>query len=500
MGRTEAGSGVTSWTHEADVVVVGSGNGGMSAAIAAAKAGARTVIVEIDTVSGGSSAMSGGGIRIGGANSYEDYLEVTRGMHDPAFSQVYFDSYLRYVDWLRTIGAAIRPSPDGGIDVWMGTKSDEASEPQCREYFDSLERIFADEGGVLLLKSRARKILTDADGAIIGLKVKQWTSSPFEDDGETLYIKAPNVILAAGGFQNNKELCSRYIGPDADLISAVGSPYNRGEGMILAQEIGASLSASMSGIYGSYMSAFPAKRPMEDTRQWLHFGEADKTRLFNLLWFNTPPGFIAVNLHGKRFVDEAEIRYRVAQGVARQPRAAGIMLFDQAMYDEVADLRMLNPGTGASEAEKFDIRAALEGQTLLKFDTIEELADDLAKPGPNSTYRPNLMKTIADCNRAADANDPDMEIRRSELRKLEKGPFYAWPFTAGVVYTMGGLAINTSAQVLDQQKLPIRGLYASPPCAGGVFRDYYGGSIASAGTFGWIAGQHAASSVELSHA
>ncbi|ATE65849.1 FAD-binding protein [Rhizorhabdus dicambivorans] len=487
MGTTER-----TWTHEVDVVVVGSGNGGMSAAIAAARAGARTMVVEIDKVTGGSSAMSGGGIRIGGANSYDEYLAVTHGMHDPAFSRVYFESYLRYIDWLRTIGAAIRPSPDGGIDIWMGTDRDGASEPQCRAYFDSLERIFADAGGLLLLRARARRILTGDDGAIVGLRAKRWTSSPFDDTGETVTIKARNVILAAGGFQNNKELCARYIGPEADLISAVGSPFHRGEGMILAQEIGASLSGSMSGIYGSHMSAFPAKRPMEDVRQWLEFGEADRTRLFNLLWFNTPPGFIAVNLNGKRFIDEVEIRYRVSQAVARQPRATGIMLFDQAMYDEVADLRMLSPGTGATEAEKFEARTALEGPTLLKADTIEELADKLAEPGPNSTYRPNLMRTIAECHRAADARNPDLDIRRSELRKLEKGPFYAWPFTAGVVYTMGGLAINTSAQVLDQQKLPIPGLYASPPCAGGVFRDYYGGSIASAGTFGWIAGQHAA--------
>jgi succinate dehydrogenase/fumarate reductase flavoprotein subunit len=83
-------------------------------------------------------------------------------------------------------------------------------------------------------------------------------------------------------------------------------------------------------------------------------------------------------------------------------------------------------------------------------------------------------------------------VHRSELIKLQTPPFYAWPFTAGVVYTMGGLAINTSAQVLDQQRIPIPGLYASPPCAGGVFRDYYAGSIGSAGVFGWIAGQHAA--------
>jgi succinate dehydrogenase/fumarate reductase flavoprotein subunit len=488
------------WDHEVDVVVAGSGNGGMSAAIAAARAGAKTLVIEIDSVTGGSSAMSGGGIRIGGANSYEEYLEVTRGMHDPAFSRVYFDSYLDYIAWLKAIGAAVRPGPDGGIDVWMGTKPNAASEPQCREYFDSLERIFADAGGTILLKTRARKILTDESGAIVGLRARRWSSSPYEEDGQIINIKAANIILSTGGFQNNKELCTRYIGPEADLISAVGSPYNRGEGMILGQEIGASLSGSMSGIYGSYMSAFPARRPMEDIERWRQTTEADRTELFNLLWFNTPPGFLAVNLHGKRYVDEGEIRYRVAQATARQPRATGIMIFDEAMYSEIADMRMLEPGTGATEAEKFAARAKLEGEVLFKFDSLEALAEHFAKVGPNQVYKANLLNTLEECNRAADENNPNLDFFRSELRKLAKPPFYAWPFTAGIVYTMGGLAINPNAQVLDQQRLPIPGLYASPPCAGGVFRDYYGGSIASAGTFGWIAGNQAAARIKARQA
>ena len=199
-----------------------------------------------------------------------------------------------------------------------------------------------------------------------------------------------------------------------------------------------------------------------------------------------------MNVDGKRFVDESEIRYRVIQAVAKQPRAMGIMLFDAAMYAEIADLQILQPGTWSTEREKFATREKLEGSKLIQADTIEELADKLAKIGPHQTYKANLLRTIAECARAADESRSDLEFNRPEMRKLQTPPFYAWPFTAGVVYTMGGLAINTSAQVLDQQRIPIPGLYASPPCAGGVFRDYYAGSIASAGVFGWIAGRHAA--------
>ena len=105
--------------------------------------------------------------------------------------------------------------------------------------------------------------MTDGNGAIIGLRAQSWRSSPLETDGRTVNIKAPKIVLSTGGFQNNKEMCTKYLGADADLIAAVGSPYNRGEGMVLAQELGASLSGSMGHIYGGYMSAYPARRPME---------------------------------------------------------------------------------------------------------------------------------------------------------------------------------------------------------------------------------------------
>jgi len=145
------GSSGMSWDYDVDVVVAGSGNGGMSAAIAAAEGGARTLLVEIDSVTGGSSAMSGGGIAIGGATSYEDYLQLTHGMHDAPFSKAYFDGFLKYAAWLKQIGAAVSPCAPPALNLWIGSNPEAASEPQCREYFNSLETIFRSFSGELLL-------------------------------------------------------------------------------------------------------------------------------------------------------------------------------------------------------------------------------------------------------------------------------------------------------------------------------------------------------------
>ena len=176
-----------------------------------------------------------------------------------------------------------------------------------------------------------------------------------------------------------------------------------------------------------------------------------------------------MNLEGERFVDEGDVYYRLAQAVARQTRGMGIMIFDEQMFRAVAELRMSVPGTGASEGEKWEERARLEGDVLIKADSIEALAEKLAQRGPHETYKPNLLATIEECNRAADAGDGNLRIHRSQPVKLEHGPFYAWAFTAGVVYTMGGLAINTKAEVLDSQRAPIRGLYATPPAPAEFF-------------------------------
>lgn len=487
------------WDHEVDVLVAGSGNGGFSAAIAAAEAGARTLLIEVSGRTGGGTAISGGVIGPHFAASYEDLVERTHGMHEESFSRAYWEGWEQYREWLLSIGANCQPTEIGAYvpiegSISMGSDPSKPSQPQARDYFTSLEKVFAGLGGELLLKTRALHLLTDVEGKIVGLRARQWVDSPKESHGRLVSIRAENVILSVGGFQNSKEYNTRFVAPDADLIAPVGSPYNCGDGIAIAQEVGAALSGSLSNVYGSMMSAFPARRPMEDPETWEAATEEERSRFFELLFFMTPPGWVGVNLEGRRFVDEDAEYYRIAQEVTKQTRATGVMIFDHAMYAAVADLRISEPGTGASESEKFRNRSRLEGVELIEADTLDELVDKIVEPGPSAVYRANLVRTLEEVNDAADTG-ADLPVPRSQRVKLEHGPFYAWPFTSGIVYTMGGLAINTDAQVLDRHRVPIDGLYASPPCAGGVFRNHYGGSIASAGVFGWIAGRHAAARV-----
>ena len=302
-----------------------------------------------------------------------------------------------------------------------------------------MERILASHGGKVLLKTRVREILVGDDGRVAGLRCERWGRSPLEP-GQVFDVHAANIVFSMGGFQNNKELCTHYLGPDADLTTSVGSPFHRGEGMILAQKIGAALSASMSGIYGSIMSTYPAERPMESPERWVNYSDADKTRLFELLFFTFPPGNIVVNVHGERVIDEVEPYYRIIGAIARQPRATGFMIFDDSMFGEIADQPIRSPGTGSTEREKFEARHVLEGSNLIRADTVEEFTASIVRSRSFEVNKANLLRTIRACNDAAGRQDHDLPIRRSALGKMENGSFYAWPFTSGIVFTIGGLA------------------------------------------------------------
>ncbi len=114
-------------------------------------------------MTGGSSAISGGNIHIGGATTFEEYIQITHGMHDPVFSRAYFDGFKQYTAWLQEIGAAISRMKSAdqnryeGLNVYMGSDGnwESPSVPQCKEYFDSLEAIYEGAGGALLFRTPA---------------------------------------------------------------------------------------------------------------------------------------------------------------------------------------------------------------------------------------------------------------------------------------------------------------------------------------------------------
>ena len=493
------------WDYEVDVLVAGAGNAGMCAGIRAAENGANTMIVEISAKTGGGTAWSGGYLHTEQVENWEDYNKHTEGLHDQVLGKVYVETFHNeYIPWLLEKGAQIedrQTDPSQPKDWRLG--QGETGQLAHRVYFDSLEEAFTSAGGTIVLKSRVQKLITDDDGNLMGVEASTWKNSPVEKNQETFTIKTKAVILCTGSFFANPEMRQKYISPWADLAVTYGTPYARGEGIKMAEKLGAAMSRSMntwSGVICAKVDTEPAYADPETFEQLLADTDPQVLRATVFAGYSYPPGWlcladitpggtrgILVNLDGKRFIDEASpiaSKYpRQPNAVVRQRQAMAFLIGDKVIYDEVT----------SSEAVINNI-IDLGGKVVIA-DTIEECAEKLEEQG---VYKGNFLRTIAEYNQAIDDSKAD-ELdppRYDGFYKISAPPFYAIPVTGSIYYNFGGLAIDKNAQVLDMQRIPIPGLFASSPPGGGIQNTIYTGGIGTAGVFGYIAGKSAAEYVK----
>lgn len=473
-----ADGGQPAWDYKCDVVVAGSGNGGMSAAVTAQDAGVSCIVVEISGTTGGGTGFSGGMIHAGGAIDVDSYDTVTEGLTDPELGHAYIAGYNEYFQWLNSIGAPITPegytptadAPWGYMD---GT----------RKFFDFMVDHFEAAGGTVLTKTAAHDVIMGDDGKVAGLRC-------LDADGKAVRIGAKAVVLACGGFQGNSELRDRYLGREADAATVVGTPYNQGAGMRMALAAGASLQGSMGSFSCGWIPALPARNPMEDVEEYESRGydeDADpsktKSGMTKSVLFGLPAGHILVNLDGKRFINESETAGRVPEAVARQRRATAVVVCDAEVWDSLKNW--------------FSPEAAEElGGTILEADTLEDLASQLSQITPNQVHAKNFLGTISEYNEAVESGKLEEvwpSVTPSDgLAPIATPPFYAYPVRPGIYCCYGGVAIDAKSQVLDINRQPIAGLYAATPTAGGIAREIYTGGIAQAGVTGRAAGASAA--------
>ncbi|SHN87739.1 FAD-binding protein [Desulfitobacterium chlororespirans] len=489
-----------SWDYEVDAVVVGGGHGGLCAAATALERGKKVLLVEISGIVGGGSAWSGGILHTFGTQTYEEYLEYSEGLHDPVLGKLFFETFKgEFMPWVQnTVGAPVyimgpQAGPNGrpqdkvpnsiGDKEWkMGSKEDKGY-AGLRKYFKAIEDYVKAKGGTVLLKTRGLNLITDGE-KVVGLKIVTKGEEP-------KYVKAGAVVLATGNFFANKGLLTQFVGPYAYRAKVMGVPYATGDGMRMGLGVGAMLSEGLSTWSGTLVCVTHGKAVTDDPEAYEKVIETDPDNMPginkgrpNPPWFGTGTVLpelvpaIVVNLNGKRFKDEAhpiDSKYpRLTDAVLVQPEGMAFVIGDQAMSD-----------AGAAAMMKI---IKDEGVKVVEGATLEEFAANMEKAG---VYKANLLKTIREYNEAIDKGTTmELEVPREyNLNKISTPPFYGVPVTGQVYCNFGGLAINEKVQVLDHQKQPIPGLYAVPPAAGGVMRSIYTGSIALAGTFGWLAGK-----------
>ena len=478
------------WDMETDIVVAGAGNGGLSAGASAAEEGKKVTVVEISAFLGGGSAWSGGSIHAWGLETWEEYNKYTEGLHDQVLGKTFIETFRKtYIPWLQSNGIPITKqtgTKGPSLDWKMG--SDEQGYLKHKAYFDALKNFIEGKGGTVLTQTRVLRLVVDDAGTVCGIQAVKNGEAP-------IFIKANAVILATGNFMVNKGLMAKYLGPNGDTVRAMAVPYSTGDGMLMAQGVGAMTTGSFNTFSGTMCAITPTPVNNEDPEAYEKARAGDPASLpglsagrpytpgwCSLLYPEDTMG-IFVNLEGKRFKDEScpiDAKYpRIPQEIVKQRRGMAFMLADKVIFDKA-------PG---SEAILKGIES--EGGQIFVGNTIEELADKLHEA--YGLYAGTLVKTINEYNKAIDnGTATDLEVPRIRGHyKFATAPFYAVPTGVSCYHTFGGLAINESAQVLDLQKQPIPNLYACPPVAGGVFREPYTGGIAVAGTFGYIAGKSA---------
>lgn len=447
----------------ADILVVGAGMGGLTAALAAQQEGARVILAEKAATCGGSFALSGGYIWTVPTVALYQAI-VPHG--DPELGRMLVGDFEHAIAWLREQGVRLGPRREGlfahGVGCGYRLEPDPVSAGIA-----PLVSAFERRGGTLSCATPARQLLVDEEtGRVVGARL----ASP----GGPRTIRCRAVILATGGFQGDVELLTRYISPWADRLFLRASPTSTGDGLRMALAAGAATSRGLRAFYGHLLPAPPTRITPAAFR--------------TLALYNSPHA-VLLNLRGERFVDESIADEQTTQALARQPEARGFLVFDELCYRE----HILRPHLpdGPIRDPLADIPAA--GGVVLRAETLPDLAAALAAYG----VPPRVAQaTLAEYDAAAAAGAPERlpVPRRRNLHRLQRPPFHAIPAQPGLTFTHGGVRIDTTCQALDRDGRPVPGLYVAGVDAGGIFYEGYVGGLAASLVTGLRAGIHAARS------
>ena len=461
-----------------DVVVVGGGIAGLSAANRAAQQGLKVALLErgFDERYLCNSRYSGGVLHIACHNAKDPaeklmavIKDATKGKADPELTRALATTAGRAIDWLRDEGAKyIRvghivwqqhvlapPRPIvAGLD-WKGRGPDVT----LRQLAANLEK----RGGKMMRLPAAA--LMEREGQCIGVEAG--------DGAARQQFCARAVVLADGGYQGNPALVREHMGIDSTKVKTRGAGTGVGDGLRMAQEMGAQLS-ELKYFYGHMLS----RDSFTNDRVW-PYPQLDELGTVG----------IVVNDAGERFVDEGLGGVFVANTIARlaNPLSTWAIL-DHAIWE----------GPGRNARIPANPQLANAGGTIVRATTLAELA---AKTGIAAE---RLVLTVTAYNQAlASAQTASLTPTRSAQpivpSPIAKPPYYAVPLCAGMTYTFGGIFTDGDARVMSTRGAPIAGLYAVGATTGGLEGGtgggYVGGLIKGI-AFGLRAAEHIAQSLK----
>ena len=454
----------TAREEDYDVVVVGGGGAGFAAAVTAKEEGADVILLEKLPQVGGNTLISGGEMSAPGnelqekegiEDSKELFAEdVKEAGGDPELIDVLAEHATEDAYWLRDdIGVKWLDN----LMFFGGHSVKRSLIPEAHSGNELIKNYLkkCEELGIEVVTEADVKELLSKDDKIAGVRAET-------PDGD-LTINAKSVVLASGGFGANEEMTYENDKEIDEHVKSTNSPGATGDGIIMAEELGAD-TVDMDQI-----QLYPICDV--ETGRILYVGD---TRLVG--------GALLVNKEGNRFVEELGTRREISLAIKDQTDHVGYLLWDEKSNEETGTMAS-NPDEAEEQFEKGN---------LVKADTIEELADHF------EIDKDELLKTVETFNEnSAKEEDPDFNLRMLGWT-IDEAPYYMLKAAPAVHHTMGGLKINTDAQVLDKDGNWIDGLYAAGEVTGGIHGSNRLGSaaIADITVYGRIAGRNAAANAK----
>ena len=488
-----------------DVVVVGAGGAGMTAAITATDAGKKVIVVESQPIAGGNSVRSTGGMNAAktpyqdknefaeaagvektlatAAEKFADNETITalaatvkaqweayqanpqgyfdsvelmeldtliggKGKNNPELVKALAENSAAAIEWLASIGADVKNvGAFGGASVkriHRPVNADGKVTAVGAYIVPILEKNLQDRNVQFLFDTTANEIIMK-DGKAVGIKATG-------KDSNKVTINAKSVVIATGGFGANAEMVEKYK-PELKGFATTNAEGAQGQGIEMATAVGAA-TVDMDQI---------------QIHPTVHIEEDGNAHL--ITEGLRGDGAILVNAEGKRFYDEVSTRDKVSAAIIAQPEKSAWLVVDQSMVDKSAV-----------------IAGYIKSGYTVTGATYEELAKAM---GVDEATFVNTMNTW---NQAVEAKSDTEFNRTSFANPLTAAPYYAIKITPAVHHTMGGIVINPKAEVLNEKGEVISGLFAAGEVTGGVHgaNRLGGNAVADFTVFGRIAGQSAA--------
>lgn len=442
----------TSEELEADVVIVGGGGSGMTAAMRASELGLKVVLVEKMPFMGGAISISGGNQVVMGSqlqkdagvtddtaeSMVQDFMKNGANLNVPELIDLYAQNVGATSDWLQSKGVTF--NTEGGLH-----KLAEYSHDRELAYTgggsgaaEAMRTAVAKTGATVLLNTRATELLADG-GAVVGVKA--------ESSSVEYTIRAEAVLLSTGGYGNNKDL----LNDEMSQALYYGPVSSTGDGLLMAEKVNA------------------ATRLMEYGKRYPNGIEVSEGIAKSTIGGNIKAwtmSAILVNSAGQRVVNEKASNRTILETELKEPGQQLYLLMDQETFTEWVP-RLSEAGISEADVNSYLEQNGATTPVFIRGNTLEEAAktagiDPAALQATVERYN-GFVKAGVDQDFGRAADFMTMEIGAGPYYLVEQKPRFAT--------TMGGLVVNEDLQVQDTNGQTIAGLYASGEVVGGVMGD-----------------------------